>query len=352
MRVAFLTPNLPPIVCGLADQSALMGQALSRAGWDVVLIGLHGDPERAGIEGNIHSMLKWDGSVGTLARVVGAAAPDWLWVQLSGYGYSRWGAPWILNLALSRVRRQYPRLRLAVYLHEGHCTPGQLGLKGPLLSPWQRWTVGRIVRLSDLVVATTPYWHSRCVADYRADPERVKLLPIGSSVPPLRLTAAERERVRAALSIGTAERVAVTFGKWQSQRGALECLGGPLRAAIAAGTIDRIVALGGEQPTTPSWCGEMVRHTPWSGRLQFMGPLPAKRVAEVLAAADIGLVSTPWDVWRKSSAARAMEQAQLTLWISDGGLGCREIPPPHDAPRWESIAASASRWLSASECCP
>ncbi len=346
MRVAFLTPNLPGLVCGLADHSRLLGEALVRKGYDVGLIGRHGDPVAARSAGWSGYAAIWDGTPSGLGRSLERMSADWLWVQLSGYGYSRWGAPWRLACALKAARHRHPALLLAICVHETHCEPHQLGRKGQVLSTWQRFTIACIVRLGDLVLPTIPLWEQRCLKDYGVHPSRVQLLPIAANVPPVRPTADQRNLWRKELGIGPSDRVAVAFGRWTSQKLALERFGPTICTALVQGGLNHVVAVGGESPSRPPWVGSMLAKPPWVGRLHILGPQPARRAAEILAAGDVGLVPSPWEVWGKSGVARAFEQAGLTLWILDTP-GYRVVPPNPHPPTWDGLAETVVRRLEA-----
>src|SRR5262245_53157263 len=161
MRVSILTPRLPPAVCGLADHTQLLAEAMTRQGVSVGFI--HREPCHNG--GRLPGCLTdhWSRGGAALERCLTRQGADWLWVQLSGYGYSRWGAPYALSRSLAWVRRRLPDLRLAVCLHETHCRPHQLGRKGFWLSRWQRHTVATIARLADVVFPIIPFFHQRAV---------------------------------------------------------------------------------------------------------------------------------------------------------------------------------------------
>lgn len=341
MHVTFLTPNLPPSVCGLADHTRLLGAALARRGYGVSIVARRRDASTSteNIAGWVGATAIWDGTSGGLLRFLGHVRADWLWVQLSGYGYSRFGAPWKLSRTLKVVRRHYPDLRFAVCVHETYCHPDQLGPKGRVLSAWQRFTVGQILRQGDLVLPTIPLFLGQCLHEYRLPPARLELLPIAASTAAVRLTEEQRSRLRRELGLAPSDRVAVTFGRWNSQRMALERLGPTVQRAIDEGSLSSVIAVGGENSMPPEWIGEFMAKRPWAGRLQVLGKQPAERIAEVLAVVDVGLVPTPWPVWEKSSAARAFEQAGLTLWIFDHETrGCRVMPPNPKPPTWETIA--------------
>ena len=88
MRVSFLTPRLPPAICGLADHTRFLAEAMIRQGVDAGFI--HRDATADPAPTLPGPVGFWDDRPGSLVRHAQDQATDWLWVQLSGYGYSRW----------------------------------------------------------------------------------------------------------------------------------------------------------------------------------------------------------------------------------------------------------------------
>src|SRR5437868_1904635 len=99
---------------------------------------IHREPSRSDSPLPSESVAHWAGTTESLLRCVSAQRAEWLWVQLSSYGYSRWGAPLQLSRTLRALQRRMPKVLIAVCAHETHCQPHQLGYKGWFLSPWQR----------------------------------------------------------------------------------------------------------------------------------------------------------------------------------------------------------------------
>ncbi len=99
MRVTFLAPRLPPAVCGVADHTQKLAEAMAEQGVEVGFIHTKLDAaETVQLPGPIDF---WDGDKRSLIELLKRQRANWLWVQLSGYGYSRWGAPFILGQAVA-----------------------------------------------------------------------------------------------------------------------------------------------------------------------------------------------------------------------------------------------------------
>ncbi len=339
VRVTFLTPRLAPAVCGIADHTRLLAAAMARQGARAGFI--HCEPAGSAATGLDGPADHWTGGSEMLRRLLERQAPDWLWVQLSGYGYSRWGAPYRLGRAMAALLRGAARPRLAVCVHETHCSATSLGLKGPLLSRWQRHTVGRVARLGDLVFPTNAFYAAQVVQSYGASPTRVHLLPIGSNLPAVSLTEPERAALRRGLGWGSDEVVAVTFGSFESQQLSLARFAELLLSGIRARRLDRVACLGGERGGVP------IRFAGWArrltdARLDVLGHRPAEECAAILAAADFAFLHTPRSLVEKSGAFMACAAAGLAVLVRRGPAGCDMADgslPVLDADAWDWAAA-------------
>jgi hypothetical protein len=314
MRVTFLSPRLPPRICGVGDHTRCLALAMAGHGVQVGFVHRGTQPVLDMPEGPVRS---WDGGVKSLVRAVEEQAPDWLWVQVSGYGYSRWGAPARLGWALSSVRKKWTRVRIAVCLHETHCRVAQLGMKGPLLAPWQRHTVGAVARLGDQVFATTSRYRAEAVAAYGVDPAKASVLPVGSNIPIRALSPPERLTHRRRLGWGTEEVVAIAFGSYPTQLAALTAFEEKLREGFEKGALNRVVCVGGFTRTVPNAFAARRQRL---GRplLDVLGPRPASDVAIVLSCADVGLCATPREALDKSGSFKAFGLAGLAVLVLSG----------------------------------
>jgi hypothetical protein len=216
-----------------------------------------------------------------------------------------------------RVRQQLQQVHLAVYLHETHCKPWQLGARGLLLSPWQKYTVGRIARMADVVFTSNQVWQTRILRDYHVEPKKIVLLPIGSNIPNLALSAAARLKLRRSLNWGEEETVAVTFGSYGSQLSALERFKHLLLKGLSQKALDRVICLGGGQPAIPPEFARWRECFANSGSLQVVGPRPGHEVGAILACCDFAFTATPRNVLEKSGAFMAFAMAGLAVLAFD-----------------------------------
>jgi glycosyltransferase involved in cell wall biosynthesis len=311
MRISFLTPRLPPQVCGLADHTQHLALALSREGVEVGFI--HRQAGQSTFDLPAGPVDYWDDSARSLEACVRRQAPDWLWVQLSGYGYSRWGAPYRLAQGLKALAKNLPQLRRAVFLHEPHCDARQLGLKGLFLSPWQKHTVGQVVRSADVVFTSNELWRRRILTYYHPQADRLVLLRLGAHVPCVRLTPTERIRWRQELGWNEADVVAVTFGSVSMQRTALERLAPLLAEGLSCGALDRIVCVGGDLETAREALAPWQSAVGHGEAFQVLGYRPAAEVGAILASCDFAFLGTPRPLLEKSTAFVAAAEAGLAV---------------------------------------
>ena len=320
MHISFLTPRLPPAVCGVGDHTARLAEALHSEGVKSSFFVCRPGPPTGLPTGPVHA---WSGKPADLETALRHHAADWLWVQLSGYGYSRWGAPYRLGSTLLELKRRLPGVRIAVYLHETHCGIRQLGWKGPILSPWQRYTVGRVARLADVVFTSNQLWRDRAIDLYGIAPRQVVLLAVGATIPPAAMSAPERRRQRQSLDWKEEEVVGIVFGSSPMQLLALERFQPLLRKGLEAGALDRVVCVGGEPGAVPAELRHWQDRLP--GRLEILGHRAAEEIGTILACSDFAFPATPRALLDKSTAFAAMAEAGLAVIASTDPL-----PPSED----------------------
>jgi hypothetical protein len=244
------------------------------------------------------------------------------------------------------MHKALPALRVATYAHELYCDPHQLGLKGTLLSSWQRRTVGEILRQSDVVFSSTPEYLARIVEQLKVPRERTQIIPIGSNVPMPSLTTDQRASLRADLGWSQDERVAVVFGSFGSQTQTLERFSHLLSQGLQRGALQRIVAIGGVPGTIPSALLKSTDGFRAAGKLDVLGHQPASRIGSILQACDIGIIAYPRHLLRKSGVFMAYACAGLAvLSFDDAGnkMTMEDKLPILEAEHWRWDDAKSER---------
>jgi hypothetical protein len=342
MRVTFLSPRLPPAVCGLADHAKWLAGAMAKRRAEVGFI--HCQEQALVCDLPPGPVDFWGGNHSGLEACLGRQRPDWLWVQLSGYGYSRWGAPYRLMRALAWVRRHLPDVRLAICVHETHCQPNQLGRKGPVLARWQRYTASRVARLGHVVFPTIGPYTDCVLHDYGVEPHRVLQLPIASNIPAVTLTVTERAQSRQALGWQADETVAVTFGTVVTQLRALEWFAPLLARGLREGHLHRVICVGGDDSGAHAELSAWETRAPFAGALQVLGRPQARRVGEILACSDFAFLPTSRKFIEKSGAFVACATAGLAVLVPPPEAAAEsQVPPILAAESWDWQQAKSHR---------
>ena len=336
MHITILMPNLPPAVCGIADHSLLLGKSLERLGASVDHLALHCEKTTPhGAETCV-----WDGTANGLQAAIRKHGTNVLWIQYSGYGFSRKGAPGSLARAIEHVVRCRSGTSIVVCMHETHASRASLGWRTPIIQPLQISVARRIVRAADIVFATVNANLERCIHEYGVSRHAIRLLPITSNLPDVHVTDAERERFRNRLGLEKETRIAAIFGLLSSQLRTITLFRADLASALRRGHIEHIVAVGGE--AIPSTMSAVLREADhFNGRMSVLGPAPADDVARILRCCDIGLIPTPPDHLRKSGVVAAFVAAGLEIWMKDASGNTIVGMDMEAFPTWDQIATFA-----------
>jgi hypothetical protein len=206
---------------------------------------------------------------------------------------------------------------VATYAHELYCEPHQLGLKGRLLSRWQKRTVGDLLRQSDAVFSSTHEYVERIVEQLKVPRERTQILPIGPNVPVSRLRQDQRERARHYLGWSPDEQVAVVFGSFASQIRTLERFTDVLMQGLRQSALQRVVAVGGQPGPIPRNLRSRAKFLQAAGRVDLLGHQPASRIGLTLQAADFAVIAYPRHLLRKSGVFTAYACAGLAVLSLD-----------------------------------
>jgi hypothetical protein len=91
---------------------------------------------------------------------------DVLWIQYSGYGFSRKGMPFGLARALGEVQKSEYAPIVIVCMHETHANLTRLGWRAHLIRQLQIAATRRVARTGDIVFATVEVNLNRCIDEY------------------------------------------------------------------------------------------------------------------------------------------------------------------------------------------
>lgn len=337
MRITMLMPNAPDMVCGISDHGRNLGEALCELGFELDFLALRtpaNGQESMPVE-------RWDGTPVALAEAVRLAGSEILWVQYSGYGFSRKGIPFNLARALERVRKMRAAPLIVIYMHETHASLNRLGWHGPLVQHLQSAAARRIARTGDIVFASVEANMRQCIDEYGVSREAVSLLPIASNIPNVRVRESDRIALRKKLGLAESARIAAVFGLWSTQLRALDLFKGELSGALRQGRIDHVLAIGGESDEPPRNPDEICA-LELEGRLTVHGPACPASVGRILKCCDVGLVATPPSHLGKSGVAAAFAAADLELWLKGENSELVVETGPNLRPTWPDLARAAA----------
>lgn len=168
-----LAPRFPPQNCGIGDHVVFLTNQLrdqQQFEFGVLVASPKWEESKAP---KTPFSERWSGNPPPGTKV--------LFLQYSGYGYAKRGAPIKLALQIQRMRRKRPEIRLVTMFHE-------LFAFGPptsssfWLSPVQRWIALRLARLSHQVITNrtgSAHWLENRVASHRA---KIHVSPVFSNL--------------------------------------------------------------------------------------------------------------------------------------------------------------------------
>jgi hypothetical protein len=313
MNLTFLTPRLPPSVCGVGDHTVRLALALRDRIEGATALYIHEPAADTGLP--FDRVDQWNGDPDSLAELLRKHHTDCLWVQFSGYGFAWQALPQYLVRALRAVRSRVP---IVVYFHETHCFVSQLGWKGIVLSPLQRHIGKSIAACANAVITSCEFYRQLIDRHYRVPRERSHLLSLGSNIQVPVVTRQAHDKFRSDMGWPHGSILAVVFGSVGNQRLALRHHQQALAQAIREKLIHRIICVGGPPGPPPHDLLETVDES-LRPAITILGHQTEGRIGEILTAADVALTRYPRERLGKSGAAMAYALAGLPLLADEAG---------------------------------
>jgi hypothetical protein len=305
IAVVHLTPELQPMIGGVADYAAILGRAMGERGIpQQYLVASHTAPaHRQGIRTKFPQALVLDAPMSDdLSRGLRDLDAETVLVHYSGYGYAPRGAPFWLVQGLERWKERCPHHRLIVMFHEtwANGLPWQSSF---WLNLAQRRCVARIARLADAVVTNTSYYRSPLIQFLRHGTP-IQVQPIFSNIGEPDPVPAFAER----------EPVCVLFGRGGTRRRAYERFRRCFDKLHMLG-IERLIEIGVEP--------EITAGLQWPFLVDRLGPHQASEITPIMARARYGLFECPVHIAGKSGVLAALA-AHGVLPIHPDGEGTYE----------------------------
>ncbi|HXY69988.1 MAG TPA: hypothetical protein VEH62_11105 [Gemmatimonadales bacterium] len=188
--IGLYSPDLPPVRGGVSDHTLVLARALEALGHRPAVLGRYGDPEMFSPLPCRVGLSPW-----RAARAARELRCNAVVVQYVPFLFARRGVAPQLYPAVWRLRRA--RIRLAVVLHEPYVPFTRLPW---LVTGWpMRWQLRYLLRRAAFVYAPVPRYVE--IARRYAPGAKVKLAPIGATLPPSTLTR-EAARLKIGLQSG------------------------------------------------------------------------------------------------------------------------------------------------------
>jgi hypothetical protein len=303
--VVHLTPELQPMIGGIADYTALLGSAMADRGipQHYLLAGFDAPAHRQDIQARFPEALVLNARTSNdLLRGLRDLEAETVLLHYSGYGYAPRGAPFWLVEGLEHWKQFRAHHRLIVMFHEtwANGLPWQSSF---WLYPLQRQCVARIARLADAVVTNTSYYQARLELLLRPGTP-IQVQPIFSNIgePDAVPAFAEREPVCVLFGRGTTRRR--TNERFRPHFDQLRKLG-----------IERLIEIGVEP--------EITEGLEWPFPLASLGPRTTTEISTIMTRAKYGLIDCPVHVAGKSGVLAALA-AHGTVPIHPEGEGTFE----------------------------
>jgi hypothetical protein len=301
MRIAFVTSCLEPECDGVGDYTTLLAAECERRGHAVMRIALHDRHARGVIEApgllRFPQALPWEERRILARRRLEEYSPDFVSLQFVAFGFHPRG---LVGQASRHLRALLAGWPTHVFLHE-------LWLGEECGSPWKHRGVGWLQRrgvlalldrLQPHVIHTSNSAYVHLLARRGIVARR---LPLFGSLPSPAFESGPAKESMTFVLFGTLHPV------WPADRlfGQLRRLGHPV-AIHHAGQIGSGEAL---------W--QKLNET-WERDFEFrrLGRLAPQDLANVFAAADFGLATTPWALIGKSASVAAMLDCGLPVIVN------------------------------------
>ncbi|MBI1785588.1 glycosyltransferase family 4 protein [Candidatus Sumerlaeota bacterium] len=294
MKIAILSPPLPPLTDGIADHTALLGQRLAQR--HEVLILTHGGTEPlpvsgARIEAALNPAPAPDFS--SARELLRRESPDWIFLQYAPlyYGGTRFGNRALPSL-LAGLARDLPRARIGLFIHE--LTPQNIRPRNPLQGIWILHRLKSVARRARILFIPIEAWMRTFPGHARAG--AIHVLAVGSNIPRI---ASSREEARGRMNLGGETLTLGLFGRGAPTR-TLEPVRAAARALESAGRKFVILHIGKDAANVESH----LRGIPFRAE----GILAAEEVSRRMPAIDIYLAPYEDGVsLRRSSLLAAMQ---------------------------------------------
>ena len=317
-RVTHIAPQLPPAIDGVGDYCHNLWEhwPQPRPDWRFLAC-IAIQPARKLWAGDRLAGLQ-QSAEGIMAGLE-TANTDIAVLHYVGFGYHLRGVPLWMTQGLTAWKRRYRSRRLVVMFHELYAT-GSVTKRSFWQQPWTRGLVRDLVRLADGWVTSCAAYEEKLLREFRADPARGMVIPIGSNIP----ASAPVDFRRAPAADGKLH--GVVFGLASTRLRALQEHRELLVALARDQRLQTVTLLGKQEKSSASLAkiaalrADLDPGVAWEERYD----LEARAISEILARQDFGLLSNSPETLTKSGVFAAL-LLHGVIAILPGGKG-GELP--------------------------
>jgi glycosyltransferase involved in cell wall biosynthesis len=263
---------------GVGDYCHFLGDALARRGITMETVRVDWDE------------VGWIAALRKLRRQCVDWRGSWVVVHYTALSWSQRGFPFGLVFVLAALRRR--GVRCAVLFHEATRQPGRSELRDRIRGSVQDWVIRRSFRRAEKAILTVPL---DLIPWLRHDISKALYIPIGANIP-------ERTSGQLDGGAGGDSKIVAVFSITRGENRLLEIADMALaaeRVSHSTGKVRFIVIGKGSSEARAEIEAALLGK---GVEASVLGILPAEKVADSLAAADVLLYLTGWVAQNRGSA--------------------------------------------------
>lgn len=324
MRIAFATSGLEPGCDGVGDHTSGLAAECAKLGHSVVRLALNDrfikQVECTPVLLRLPSTMSWADRAIKAKAWMSEFAPDFISLQFVAYGFHPRG---IFTDAIPALASIFGRTPMEIMFHE-LWIGGESGasLKHRLIGWLQRRSIHKMLRLLNVrqVHTSNPFYQS--ILTREGIP--ANLLPLFGALPLPSTSVTQRP---AETSTSQQPLTFVLFGTlhpvWPAE---------PLFSHLRTLKLQiKLVHVGRVGSGADLWA-QLQRQYQDAFEFQKLGELSPQDVADVFAAADFGIATTPWGIIGKSGSVAAMLESGLPVVVNRNDVPITDTEAPvHDS---------------------
>ena len=204
MNILFITNNMPPLVDGVGDYTFNLAREFARHGHDVAVVCREDSRIKADYDDiKVFPVVRrWNKSAfKPIAGIIRQRQIEVVSLQYVPHGFHPKGLPFGLVGLVGRIKKCC-NVRIITFFHELYLQFRFKELKRSVLGLGMRFICGRLLKCSDGVATSVPYYKGmlQCSGLVRSSKTNVRVMPIPSNVPLREMTSLEIDAFRKAIA--------------------------------------------------------------------------------------------------------------------------------------------------------